>query len=272
MGLFDRGGRGEILNIVAVVAIVVEAAVAVAWVNPGAIPKVDFKLDLASGLMAPGPTLHPKITPSVVVEVTDTPVPTQVPKPSNTPPPCTNADITTKHQAFTDWASTLLDTAYGINATYAPPDLVPVSQAGVGGDGMVRSLVIDDLRALDDAAHDVGLSVVVASAYRSYADQNALFNNMVASIGVNAAQAAAARAGHSEHQLGTAIDFSGGQAWLEATAWKYGFVESYPGVGSPDLTCYQSEPWHYRYFGRQTAAVIHASGLTSREWLWAYAQ
>jgi D-alanyl-D-alanine carboxypeptidase len=272
VGLFDRNGRGELLNVLAVIGILVEAAVAVAWVNPGAIPKVDIKLDLGSGLLAPASTLRPRVTPTIFAMETDTPAPTMVPKPSNTPPPCSYADLTTKHQGLNDWASTLLDTAYGIPASYVPPDLVPVSQADVGGSALVRSFVINDLRDLGNAAHDVGLNVIVASAYRSYADQSSLFDATVASIGVDAAQAAAARPGHSEHQLGTAIDFSGGEAWLEAAAWKYGFIESYPGVGSPDLTCYQPEPWHYRYFGRTIAAAIHASGLTAREWLWAYAQ
>jgi D-alanyl-D-alanine carboxypeptidase len=272
VGLFDRHGRGELFNLVAVIAILAEAAAAVAWINPGAIPKVDFKIDLGSGLLAQPPTLRPRITPTTYVMVTDTPAPTKVPKPSNTPPPCSYADLPTKHTALTDWASTLLDTAYGITADYEPTDLVSVSDADMGGTGEVRSLVIPDLKALGNAAHDVGLNLIVASAYRNYADQGAVYDDMVASIGVDAAEQAAARPGHSEHQLGTAIDFSGGEAWLEATAWKYGFIESYPGVGSPDLTCYQPEPWHYRYFGRQTAAAIHASGLTSREWLWAYSQ
>jgi D-alanyl-D-alanine carboxypeptidase len=131
--------------------------------------------------------------------------------------------------------------------------------------------VIADLRALSAGAAEAGLSLIVASAYRSYQDQDALYKDIEASYGQDYAQKAAARPGHSEHQLGTSIDFSDGEAWLEATSWKYGFIESYPGLYSPDLTCYQPEPWHYRYFGRQTAAAIHASGLTSREWLWAYA-
>jgi D-alanyl-D-alanine carboxypeptidase len=232
---------------------------------------VDFKLDLGSGLLAPAPTLRPRITPTPYIEETDTPAPTKVPKPSNTPPPCSYADLATKHQALTDWAATLLDTAYGITAAYAPTDLVPVSQAGVGGPGSVRSFVIADLRALSAGAAEAGLSLIVASAYRSYQDQDALYKDIEASYGQDYAQKAAARPGHSEHQLGTSIDFSDGEAWLEATSWKYGFIESYPGLYSPDLTCYQPEPWHYRYFGRQTAAAIHASGLTSREWLWAYA-
>ena len=83
-----------------------------------------------------------------------------------------------------------------------------------------------------------------------------------------------ARAGHSEHQLGTTIDFRsyGGSApwyyrdwgttkagaWLKLNAWKYGFVMSYP-KGKTSVTCYAYEPWHFRYVGRAVAAKIHAS-------------
>ena len=92
-----------------------------------------------------------------------------------------------------------------------------------------------------------------------------------------------ARAGHSEHQLGTTVDFRsyGGSApwdytdwattkagaWLKANAWKYGFVMSYP-KGKTSVTCYAYEPWHYRYVGRTARGAIRASGLTLREYLW----
>ena len=92
-----------------------------------------------------------------------------------------------------------------------------------------------------------------------------------------------ARAGHSEHQLGTSIDVTseGGAApweygdwastpaggWMAANAWRYGFVMSYP-RGAFDRTCYDYEPWHYRYVGRDLAAQIVASGLTPREVIW----
>ena len=83
--------------------------------------------------------------------------------------------------------------------------------------------------------------------------------------GYAAALKSSARAGHSEHQLGTTVDFRsyGGSApwyyadwgrskagaWLKSNAWKYGFVMSYP-KGKTTLTCYAYEPWHYRYVGR----------------------
>ena len=101
--------------------------------------------------------------------------------------------------------------------------------------------------------------------------------------GYLAALKSSARAGHSEHQLGTTIDFRsyGGSApWYYAdwgktravrgsrkNAWRYGFVMTYP-KNKISVTCYAYEPWHYRYVGRNRAAAIRASGLTLREYLW----
>jgi D-alanyl-D-alanine carboxypeptidase len=34
------------------------------------------------------------------------------------------------------------------------------------------------------------------------------------------------------------------------------------------VSCYDYEPWHYRYVGRPMAAEVRASGLTLREWIW----
>jgi D-alanyl-D-alanine carboxypeptidase len=92
-----------------------------------------------------------------------------------------------------------------------------------------------------------------------------------------------ARAGHSEHQLGTALDFRSARGpdpwdledwgatpegrWLAENAHRFGFVMSYP-AGQESVTCYIYEPWHYRYVGREVAQEVMASGLTLREWLW----
>ena len=54
---------------------------------------------------------------------------------------------------------------------------------------------------------------------------------------------------------------------MAANAWRYGFVMSYP-RGSYAQTCYDYEPWHYRYVGRELAAQIRASGVTPRQVLW----
>jgi D-alanyl-D-alanine carboxypeptidase len=198
-------------------------------------------------------------------------------------PPCRIDDVTTANRAYTDWARTLLDTTYRLPSTYRPPSLRSVAEAGLSGGGKVRSLVIADLRAMTRAARAAGARLAVQSAYRSYSTQVSTFAYWTRVSGRAAALRSSARAGHSEHQLGTTIDFQsyGGSApwyyadwgktragaWLAKNAWKYGFVMSYP-KNRMSVTCYAYEPWHYRYVGRKVAAAVRASGLTLREYLW----
>lgn len=174
----------------------------------------------------------------------------------------------TAHRDPEDWARTFLDTEYALAPDDVPPDLVPVTDAGVPGRGRVRALVIEDLDALYRAAVKAGKTFRVVSAYRSYDQQVATFASLDQAYGQDYAVASAARPGHSEHQLGTTIDVEGGEQWLARNAWRYGFVMSYPPDRSPEWTCYKPEPWHFRYFGRSVAKAIHESDVSAREWLW----
>ncbi len=192
-------------------------------------------------------------------------------------------DWPAEHRRYADWHLTLVDPLYTLGSSYGPRDLSWVGNAGIAGRGYVRKLVLADLRALDRAARAAGIRLRVVSAHRSYATQRAVFNSWVSQSGWASAIRYSARAGHSEHQLGTTIDFSfvGGAdpwdyadfgqtragAWLRANGWKYGFVMSYP-KGAERLTGYIYEPWHYRYFGRTLAAQQRSSGLVPRYWLW----
>ena len=182
------------------------------------------------------------------------------------------------------WRQTSLDTRLRVGRKYVPTDLVPVGRADIPGSGKVRRLAIDDLELMASAARAKGKAIAVRSAYRSYQDQEATFAHWVRVSGRTEALKVSARPGHSEHQLGTTIDFrsasstkapwdytdwatTGPGAWMKANAWRYGFVMSYP-KGKSATTCYAYEPWHYRYVGRTLAERIHDSGLTIREYLW----
>ena len=160
---------------------------------------------------------------------------------------------------------------------------MPVSEAGLDGGGKVRALVIDDLAALVRAATEAGARLRAVSAYRSERKQAEVFAGWESSRGHDSALAGSARPGHSEHQLGTAIDFGsalgaapwsgewGGSTegrWMADNAWRYGFVLSYPAGSSPGGTCYQAESWHYRYVGHDEAAAVHNAGVSLREYLW----
>lgn len=200
---------------------------------------------------------------------------------TESPPPCRVGDVRTPFRTYQDWDRTLLDTRLRLPESYEPSDLVSTRRAGFRTSRPVRELLIEDLAALRSAAKEAGNPVDVTWGYRSFVTQRWVFEYWSKRKGRDATLRTAARPGHSEHQLGTALDFkSEGAAnvdqgwryepageWMRENAWRFGFIESYP-LGKETVTCYDHEPWHYRYFGRDVAAKIHASGLTTREYLW----
>jgi zinc D-Ala-D-Ala carboxypeptidase len=177
----------------------------------------------------------------------------------------------------------LVDRSHALPQDYVPKDLVPLSAAGVttvgGRDLMLRREAAEHLKDLVAAADADGQELVVASAFRSYLDQK-YTHEWLRSIYGPEADTMSASAGHSQHQLGTAVDFTNSLAayqvqsvfgqtsaawWLQHHATGYGFVLSYPpGKGE---TGYKFEPWHYRYVGVENAGRLRKSGLTLQEFL-----
>ncbi len=167
---------------------------------------------------------------------------------------------------------TFIDGVMVANKTYSlPVDYVPQSTNDYGLDDMCYSAYL----GLKSAASDDGISLYISSAYRSYATQSTLYSNYVANRGQEAADTFSARAGHSEHQSGLAIDvnevsdaFIGTPEaiWLAEHAHEYGFIIRYP-EGKDDITGYKYEPWHIRYVGIELATELYESGLTLEEHL-----
>jgi D-alanyl-D-alanine carboxypeptidase len=196
------------------------------------------------------------------------------------PTPCDGPVQPVATDPAADWATTIVDTSFQLPESFVPPDLVEITEAGFETRYKVRKEVIADLRAMGVAARDNGTPLVVISAYRSYDYQRTVFERAVDQDGEAEAALRTARPGHSEHQLGTAIDVlepgvgeltaafadTPAGAWVAEHAHEYGFVISYP-EGGRDGACYGYEPWHLRYVGPENAAEIHDSDLTPREWM-----
>lgn len=118
------------------------------------------------------------------------------------------------------------------------------------------------------AAANEGLSIYVVSGFRSYSDQNWIYNNYVARDGKAEADTYSARPGHSEHQSGLAFDlnmvdnsfeYTAEGQWLNSNAYKYGFILRYP-KGKTNETGYIYEPWHFRYVGTDLAYKLYNNG------------
>jgi D-alanyl-D-alanine carboxypeptidase len=151
---------------------------------------------------------------------------------------------------------------------YVPHDLVRV-----GGGELLRALIVDDTHALIAEAEAQGLNLYVGSGFRSQAYQVGVFNAQIARWGdEDTANRYSARPGHSQHQLGTTIDFttsfrsfrgSDAAAWLADNAHRFGFVLPYTPASSP-VTGYVDEPWHARWIGAALASQLQSLNYQSR--------
>jgi|SRR5579859_5046829 len=236
---------------------------------------------------SPVPPATTTALPSQVVVVVAAPTATWAPAPVNSPVPPTptlpptatqipGATVTAIYRA--DCAMydqmpadqlTLATKDIALPRDFQPADMaiVPLAPKNQAFQPIpLRRVVQQPLLDMLDAMNQAGLSIWVMSGYRSYSDQELayekwqrLYPDRVADI--------SAVPGHSEHQLGLAVDFSTpymanlygdffnvrfsttpeGQ-WLSKQAAYYGFTLSYP-EWAPQITGYAWEPWHYRYVG-----------------------
>lgn len=117
-------------------------------------------------------------------------------------------------------------------------------------------------------AKSLGLSLWIASGYRSYWTQNTLYNNYVASDGKEEADTYSARPGYSEHQTGLAFDLNSVEdsfantdegKWVKDNCYRYGLIIRYP-KGKESITGYIYEPWHLRYVGVDLATKLYNDG------------
>jgi D-alanyl-D-alanine carboxypeptidase len=166
---------------------------------------------------------------------------------------------------------------------YEPTDLVTIDgKVGTTTHGMrLRKEATAALKKMSKEAKKDGVNLTVLSAYRSFWNQQATFSMWVGSSGLKSAETFSARPGHSQHQLGTTVDFTSesvnlglaenfdtsdeGQ-WLATNAYKFGFVISYP-KNKQSITGYIYEPWHWRYIGAENAQHMIDSGLILEEYL-----
>lgn len=148
---------------------------------------------------------------------------------------------------------------------YEPDILLPLSPRA----SYLESIQYLDIRAkimveqmIMDAEKEK-MCLVVVSGYRSFEDQQILYNKIEDKSKV-------AIAGQSEHQTGLAVDFSAcpmnnrvrddniervelvndfntlaEYKWLQRNAFKYGFVQSYTEENKED-TGYPAESWHWK--------------------------
>jgi D-alanyl-D-alanine carboxypeptidase len=158
--------------------------------------------------------------------------------------------------------------------SYSPIDLTTTVGA------VISNNAVTDFNAMNSAALAVGINFTIVSSFRSFDTQNYLYNNYVATYGQTASDTFSARPGYSEHQTGLTVDLGSSTGsecnlddcfgttaegqWLSNHAFEYGFIVRYP-ADKTSITGYKSEPWHFRYIGRDLAMKMKNSSISTLE-------
>ncbi len=165
-----------------------------------------------------------------------------------------------------------------LDKEYKPEDLVTMALEFAYQDKQVSNEAYLSFKSLVRDAKEENLTIIANSSYRSYEDQEYVYNQKKGSLGTEKADLIAIHPGYSEHQTGLAIDvmasginnygqFSGTKeyAWMVKNAYKYGFILRYL-ESEENITGYSYESWHFRYVGVDVATKIKNENLTYEEY------
>ena len=165
---------------------------------------------------------------------------------------------------------------YNLSSSYKG-DLVETGNYSINSNYKMDREAFEAYKKLYEDALKNNLHIKIRSAYRSYFDQQYIYNGYVARDGKAESDRYSARAGHSEHQTGLAIDISAASdlwgdfsktqefTWMKDNSYKYGFILRYP-KDKEYITGYMYEPWHYRYVGVDVAKYIYENNITYDEY------
>ncbi len=195
-----------------------------------------------------------------------------------------------------------------LSPDYAPDDLIEIEtgephtadECTPAHRHCLRREAAESLRLMLESMAATGHVGHVHSAFRSFGRQCEVFRGWSRSTGQDFCRAttSSAIAGHSQHQLGTAIDLftrdwanrgemmragfgcTPAGRWIAEHAWEFGYVLPYPmplaervqgsicrhhGAEGPidPRTGYRYEPWHLRFIGVEAAARFHRAWAAS---------
>lgn len=139
------------------------------------------------------------------------------------------------------------------------------------------------VRLLSACIRSVGgeSGIVPVSGWRSYDEQQQIWDDSLAENGMEFTSRYVARPGCSEHQTGLAIDLGKAAKHIDfirpdfpddgvcgrfrKAAARYGFIQRYT-ADKDQITGIGCEPWHFRYVGAPHARLMTENGLCLEEY------
>ena len=171
----------------------------------------------------------------------------------------------------------LVNRLYGLSKDYEPDDIIDVPSQYAYTGVKISNSIMDNIVALIDAASDEGYTFVLADGYRSYSEQESIFERYKNAYGYSEADRIAARAGHSEYQTGISFTIvplykeydkpkeSLEYKWLSDNAYRYGFIFRFP-EDKTDITGFEASTWRLRYVGSEAANIIKSENICFEEY------
>lgn len=173
----------------------------------------------------------------------------------------------------------LINANYPLEPDYVPTDLVELQVPADTALSLAQEAALATQMLFGDAQKQ-GVDLKAISAYRSYNDQQAIYQAEADVNGI-VEGVESVSPGTSEHQTGLALDVSSADVgyqlvadfaetpsgqWIAENAKNYGFIIRYP-EGKEVVTGTIYEPWHLRYVGVEDAKKITDNNLSLEEYM-----
>lgn len=173
----------------------------------------------------------------------------------------------------------LVNRLYGLDSSFKVDDIVTLSSRYAYDNVKISGSIIEMIESMVDDARNEGYTFVVSAGYRTYKEQQSLYDSYAKSYGKGEADEFVARAGHSEYETGLSFVFepykytskvedektSAEYSWLRDNAYKYGFIFRFE-EDKEYLTGFTADTWRLRYVGVDAATMIHNENICFEEY------
>lgn len=163
-----------------------------------------------------------------------------------------------------------------LSKDFVPSDLIKINNKYTKSDKLYASRIsVNAFIEMYDEALKEGYELFINSAYRSYEEQQDIVDLYLGVYGKNYVDNYVSKPGFSEHQTGLAFDIGSRKVnvfakseeykWMLENSYKYGFIHRFS-KRNENITGFRSEPWHYRYVGKDIAKYIFDNNITLEEY------
>ena len=163
-----------------------------------------------------------------------------------------------------------------VSEDFVPDELVDVPKNLVIGNSkeQLNRVALEAFEKMaTDLTNETTKKIYLSNAYRSYQEQEKLYNNLLKTKGESYVNNSVSKPGFSEHQTGLILNIdvvgefnnSVEKEWLKNNAHKYGFILRYP-EKKEEITGYKGITKQYRYVGEEIASYIAKNNITFEEY------